>query len=69
VKCYLRYDDGRYIPYRSKKEAAEAYLETALELDRYGQAVVAALHYSDDCDYPEWLLSLSKKGNVVWQRC
>lgn len=68
MKCFLRYDDGNYIPFRSKKEASESFLETALELDRYGQAITAALHYSDDCEYPEWVLSLSERGAVVWQR-
>ena len=76
TKCYLRYQgdllsDAELMP--SIKEAKATFGRTALELDRYGQKIAATIHLYDHgvhdaphChEYPEYVLSLSRRLNVI----
>ena len=56
----------------SKASAIRAFRFTAEELDRYGQAIEATLHYaekrSEIAEYPDFVLSLGPRGGVKVER-
>ena len=60
-------------PYRSKRDAVEAYAETMRELSRFGQHIEATLHYAtsrdDLAEYPDFLLSPGPRGGVRVEAC
>jgi hypothetical protein len=70
--CYLRegsdyLDQARFYP--SIADACDAFLESARELDRYGQRHDASLHFVDSVsdeptEYPDRVLSLGPKGGL-----
>lgn len=67
MKYYLRMgsdylEDAK--PYRSKAEAIAAYRKTAEELDRYGQSIEATLHSEPLQEYPDFVLTYTRKGAV-----
>ncbi len=71
MKCYLRIDNDALDDaalYGTIKDACAAYLDTARELDHYGQPCEATLHIADNRDtlaeYPDYVLSLTAKGNL-----
>lgn len=75
ASCFLRHgsdylDNAEFFP--SMTEAQEAYLDTARELDRYGQEHEATLHIATSIDdlaeYPDHCLRLSKHGNLIKER-
>lgn len=64
-------DDAK--PYATKQAAIEAYAETARELARYGQTTEASIHVAESFDdlqeYPDFALSLGKRGGVKIEPC
>ena len=72
-RCYLLFCGDmpeKAEPHRSIKDARDAYLKVARELDRYGQRIEASLHFVDTLDgnfaeYPDRVLSLSERGALV----
>lgn len=76
MRCYLRLaqdylEDAK--PFPSVKAAIDEYQTIALELDRIGQKIEATVHYRDErqhdepkcAEYPDWVLSLGPRGNVI----
>jgi hypothetical protein len=75
VKTYLRMGSDHLedaVAYRSKTEAIDAFYQAAAELDRYGQAIEASLHYASSkealAEYPDFTLRLGTRGNVICER-
>jgi len=58
--------------HNSKASAVEAFRDVAVELDQYGQAIEATLHYAEKraeiAEYPDFVLSLGPRGGVKVER-
>ena len=73
--CYLR-EGSDYLEdavrYHTISDAKASFMTTAQELDRYGQKHEAAIHIADTLDevveYPDYVLSLGKRGGLVCER-
>lgn len=59
-------------PYRTKKDAVNAYKWAAQELAEYGQELTAAIHIADCWDdiveYPDYVLCLGPRGGVIVEK-
>jgi len=70
MKCFLCFASiyPEYEQFNSIGDAKASFLETARELDRYGQSITASLHIAKSEDeiqeYPDFVLSLTKRGNL-----
>jgi hypothetical protein len=57
-----------YERHATKKDACAAFMETALELDRYGQKIEASLHVAPNrneiAEYPDYVLALGPRGGL-----
>jgi hypothetical protein len=75
ARCFLVYAGetlDKAIPYATKGDACRAYMWTALELDRVGQSIDAAIHIAPTRDemaeYPDFVLSLGARRNLRCER-
>lgn len=75
MKCYLYYTGSPYThpaPFRSITEAKEDFLASARELDRLGQRCEATIHIAPTREqmdeYPDYVLSLTARGNLRCER-
>lgn len=72
---YLRYQQDTLDEakgYQSKGAAVDAFERTARELDRFGQAIEASLHFANGreelAEYPNFVLSLGPRGGLRCER-
>jgi len=66
--CFANQYQAEYVRHASIGGAKAAFLEEARELDRHGQSITASLHIAKSEDlvheYPDYILSLTKRGNL-----
>ncbi len=69
--CFLCFANQHHVEFErhaSIGDAKAAFLEAARELDGYGQTIFASLHIAKSEDlvqeYPDFVLSLTKRGNL-----
>jgi len=66
--CFANQYQAEYVRHASIGDAKAAFLKAARELDRYGQSIAASLHIAKSEDlvqeYPDFVLSLTKRGNL-----
>lgn len=73
--CYLR-EGSDYLEdatrFNTIADAKESFRRAAKDLDRYGQKHEATIHIADTMDevveYPDYVLSLGKRGGLVCER-
>lgn len=73
--CFLRQASdylAESVRHSSIKSAKAEFFETARELARYGQPHCASIHIGHTIDeiveYPDFVLKLGEKGNLVKER-
>lgn len=72
---YLRTGDDSIedaVRHRTLADAKATFLETARELDRYGQRIEASVHIAETeshvQEYPDYVLALGPRGGLKCER-
>jgi len=75
MKTYLRIGSDsleQATAHRTMADAVAEFEEAARELDRYGQAIEASIHFAPNraaiAEYPDRVLSLGPRGGVKIER-